>query len=319
MKSTIFATALLFYLSTLQEAKYQIETSDISNFWEAYDLLITAKSRQDSVAIFQKYYIDKASVGFKEFIRIRKFTANEYIEKISLYPKFWESVRPLTENIETRKAEIRNVFAQLSSKLPNYKQPNVCFAMGCLRTGGTISGNLILIGSEIAAANSEVDKSELPPWLKNVVGNTGDIASMIAHETIHTQQIDSRFMIMKNNVLLEQTLKEGIADFLTWQILGLNINAELHKYGNANQYALWQDFKSDLESNPNDYSGWLYNYRNTEKRPADLGYYIGFKIAEAYYKKQSDKGKAIETLLNQKNYKKIFKESEYNGKTETEY
>lgn len=47
-----------------------------------------------------------------------------------------------------------------------------------------------------------------------------------------------------------------------------------------------------------DFSNWLYNGASfTGEKPADLGYYVGFKICEAYYDKTADKKAAIEDIL----------------------
>jgi hypothetical protein len=193
MMRTLFILLLIPLLSVSQE-RFEIVTADITNFWKAYDLLKTAKTRSDSINIIQENYIDFSTEFFKEFIKARNFTAEEYVEKISKYPKFWKSIRPLTENIENRKQEIESVFEKYKKSLPGFKEPNVCFAIGCLRTGGTTAKNLILIGSEIAASNREVDKSEMSGWLERVIGTSGDIVSMIAHETVHTQQTDRRLI-----------------------------------------------------------------------------------------------------------------------------
>jgi len=311
MKIIIVSIFLSFSTFVYPNTDYRIEVSDIGNFWVAYEMLSTARTKQDSIDIIQKHYIDKASEDFREFIKVRDFTAAEYVEKIGRYPLYWESIKPLTENIEDQLHEIENVLAKLDAAIPNYRQPNICISIGCLRTGGTTSKNLVLIGVEIAAADDSVEKSELPPWLQKIIGKTGNLVSMVAHEIIHTQQFDNRKIILGSNALLEQTMKEGIADFLTFEILGLNINKEIHNYGGLNECSLLKEFEADLESEPKNYTKWLYNGSKIQDRPADLGYFIGFKIAEAYYQKQIDKRKAIRQLLNQKEYRKIFRESGY--------
>lgn len=297
-------TALPVYSQT----SYSIETGDIDNFWRAYDQLASATSKKDSVSILQKEYIEKASDYFKEFLKARNFTATEYVDLISRYPKFWRSVRPLTENIARRKNEIQEVFETYSQKLPDYRQPDVCFAIGCLRTGGTTTDNLILIGAEIAASDSSVDKSEMSGWLDEVIGNTGDIVAMVAHEAVHTQQRNGG-----KNTLLTACLREGIADFVTTELLGLNINQAIYKYGDQHQCKLWKEFEADLEDNPSGISKWLYQGNRSGDRPADLGYYIGHKIAESYYTKQGDKEKALKTLLNERKYRSIFRKSEFSS------
>lgn len=307
MTSILLISSILVHPNT----DYHIETSDITNFWHAFEMLNKAVTKQDSIDIIQKHYIDKASVDFREFIKIRNFTAAEYVEKIGRYPLFWKSIKPRTENIEDQLSELYGVFAKLEATIPNYRQPNICFAIGCLRTGGTTSKNLVLIGVEIAAADDSVEKSELPPWKRSIIGKTGGIISMVAHEIIHTQQFDKRIMILAQNQLLEQTIKEGVADFLSFEILGLNINQEMYNYGRLNECSLLTEFEADLKSEPKNYSNWLYNGGEILDRPADLGYFIGFNIAESYYQKQIDKSEAIRQLLNQKKYNKIYKESGY--------
>ena len=302
----LFVILLLLANSPLLGQDYEIETSDIDRFWLAYDQLASAESREDSIRIIQEGYIDQASEYFKRFLRVRKFTAEEYVNKISIYPRFWESIRPLTLGIASRKEELDAVFQKLSSVIPDYKQPDVCFAIGTLRTGGTTSRNLILIGSDISAADSTVVTSELSPWLKSVMGKTGDIVSMVAHETIHTQQFN-----YKKTTLVTGSLKEGIADFITDLVLGLNINQPLHDYAKGKECALWQAFVADYEKDPNNYKGWLYGGDSNKERPADLGYFMGYKIVEGWYANQKDKAQAMRTLLNQKKYEQIYKQSSY--------
>lgn len=288
-----------------------IETIDIQNFWAAYDLLDTAKSYKDSVKIIQREYLNKATDHFKSFIRIRRFTAVEYVKKIRLYPKFWQSIRLPTENIAKRKDEIEAILDKYEECIPYFRRPDICFAIGCLRSGGTTEKGLILIGAEIAASTPAVDKSEMKGWLASVIGNTGDIISMVAHEAIHTQQFDLRLIRRNKNLLLEQSLKEGVADFLTTELFGLNINASGYIYGEEHECELWKEFEKDLEENPRAYQKWLYQGNSSKDRPADLGYYIGHKIARAYYIKQKDKRKAIRTLLNIARSKKILEKSGY--------
>lgn len=290
--------------------KQVIETSDIENFWQAYDKLKFALNKTDSISIIQIEYIDKSTEFFKEFIKLRNFKAVEYVSLIEKYPKFWISIRKETENVKNRKEEIEKIFDKYENEIPNFKRPNVCFAIGCLRTGGTVTDNLILIGTELAASNPETEKSELSTWLKTVIGTLGDIVSMISHETIHTQQT-------KDNLrdLAEFTLNEGVADFLSEKISGLTINKIAFKYGLENDCALRKEFLLEYSKNKNDISNWLFNGSKSVNRPADLGYFIGYKIAEECYNNSTDKKKAIVDLLNRNKYKTIFLESKYMNKS----
>ena len=46
-------------------------TSDIENFWRAYDLAATEADKAKRAAIFQAEYLDKGSPGLKDFLRLR--------------------------------------------------------------------------------------------------------------------------------------------------------------------------------------------------------------------------------------------------------
>jgi hypothetical protein len=295
----------------------RIETSDISRFWAAYDRLADARTYEDSVRIFQQGYLDPASEYFKRFIRIRDFTAKEYVKLIRQAPEFWASIRPLTERIADRKAEIQATLDSLARILPGFKQPDVCFAIGCLRTGGTTAKNLILIGAEIAAADETVEKSALNAWLQGVLGNTGDIVAMIAHEAIHTQQrgipLGEFFSLLKHKrlTLLNTSIVEGSADFITHRFLGLNINGSLYAYGEAHHDQLWCEFALACDTARFTFGNWLYAGAKSKDRPADLGYYIGCRISEAFYDQASNKTRALKILLRRGKYKKVYRQSGY--------
>jgi hypothetical protein len=67
---------------------------------------------------------------------------------------------------------------------------------------------------------------------------------------------------------------------------------------------LWFEFKKDMRRN--DLSKWIYNLGVIKDRPADLGYYIGYKICETYYNHMSDKRKAIKNIIEMKDFEKFL-------------
>ncbi len=310
MKQILFILSV--FVSTILWAQQEsnISTQDISHFWEAYDSL---ESSKDSVATFQRLYIERATSGFKEFIKARDFTAAEYVRLIKWYPKFWISIRPNTERIASRKHEIEEVFQKFKALYPNFKPPDVCFAIGGLRTGGTTTKDLILIGSEIASADSTTTKVEFKGWLEYVIGNTGDVVAMVAHEAVHTQQLANPAYITGylTHRVLSQSLREGSADFIGMLIIGSIINKTQYVYGTEHEAELWKEFQSQM--NGNDLSNWLYNGNSSKNRPADLGYFMGFRICESYYNRASDKSQAIREIIRMENHKKFLKKSGYNG------
>ena len=94
-------------------------------------------------------------------------------------------------------------------------------------------------------------------------------------------------------------------------IAGKNINDHIYIYGDVHEKELWEEFKGQMHGK--DISNWLYNGNASKDRPADLGYYVGYQICEAYYEKAEDKQKAIRDILKVKNGKKFLELSGYNG------
>ena len=63
-----------------------------------------------------------------------------------------------------------------------------------------------------------------------------------------------------------------------------------------------------------DASNWLYQGDKAKDRPADLGYYIGYKICEAYYAHAVDKKQAIKDILEIKDFNQFLSASRYEEK-----
>lgn len=305
---------ILFYIIcaiskiSAQGNPYQIITSDIDNFWLAFDHLALAQSRQDSINIFQREYIDKASPGLIEFFKVRPSASEAYIKAIGSFPKFWHSVRSRTELVKYAKADIEHIYAVYDKNLPDFNPPNVCFVIGTLTSGGTTTEDWVLIGTEVMTADSLVDTSEFTGWLREKLGKGNaktKIAPIIAHETIHTQQV-----FPENASLLSRAIIEGGADFVPNLLLNLTINKEVHEYGLAHECELWQQFNLDIASKEAANS-WFYT--TVKGKPADLGYFIGARICGDFYTQMKDKKKALEIILKTEDHKSLLQKSAYDG------
>jgi hypothetical protein len=72
---------------------------------------------------------------------------------------------------------------------------------------------------------------------------------------------------------------------------------------------LWSDFKKDMSAN--DLSRWIYNLGAIKDRPADLGYFIGYKICESYYRHMRNKTKAVKDIIEMKDFENFLRMSRY--------
>jgi len=102
---------------------------------------------------------------------------------------------------------------------------------------------------------------------------------------------------------------EGSADFIGELISGEHINLIPFDYGNKNEERLCQEFASIMLGE--DSTDWLYGTSGKDDRPNDLGYWISYKISEAYFDKQKDKKQAISDILNIEDPMDFTKKSGY--------
>lgn len=275
-----------------------VQTAEIDHFWEALDKLKKCKTHQDSVNVFQQYYIDRATDGFIDFLKARDFTAEEYVQKIAKNKEDYTQIR--TQMYEVKKAEplIQEVFEAFKKVYPNFKPFKVCFAVGTFRTGGTVSDKFVLLGTEMVA-NGKLEN--IPQRIKGIV----------AHECVHTQQKnpDSTSNACR---LLYAALREGSANFISELITDTHHKDVYDEYGAAHEKDLWKAFEAEM-CNEN-ISNWLYNGFTVKDKPADLGYFIGYVIAKEYYKNATDKSKAIIEIIEMTNPKEFLEKSGYNKK-----
>ena len=146
---------------------------------------------------------------------------------------------------------------------------------------------------------------ELDEWLRTAVDTVSNIPYTVAHELIHYQQKT------EGKTLLAAAIQEGSADFIGELISGDALNKEVRAYGLQHEKELWAQFTKEMHGT--DTSHWLYEGKVTNGRPADLGYFIGYRIAEAYYNQSPNKKKAIAAVLNE-DADKLLNDSGYTGR-----
>jgi hypothetical protein len=288
----------------------KVFTSDIDNFWAAYDSVKTNKDSLQQLHFIQTLYLDKATAGLKDFMLARQHSAKRHLANILKYPKFWVSLRPHTLEIKTHSREIEELMQRFSSLYPKFKQPGVYFTVGVLNSGGTTTTDKILIGSEIACSDKTVDASELSSWLQGVFKDNKDVVYLVAHEAGHTQQRGDNG---DNTTLLAACIREGTCDLIAELLLQKEITSPYMTYGKANEKKLWEDFQKEMHGQ--ELKNWLYNGGNVPN--ADLGYFMGYTICKSYYNNAADKKEALQQII-ELNYKpksvlKFLENSKYNG------
>lgn len=297
MRIKIYILTFFILLSGVavgQNFKQEFISKDIENFWEAYDRITSTKDTLLQKKYLNEFYLNKGTEGLTSLIIVRNYTEKDFLENINTSPKFWNSIRENTLSVKELYYEIESDVQKLKSHYPELKPVPIYFSIGAFRTNGTVHENKILIGSEYSLVDDKtVVLDDLPETLHSFYKTfqpRKNIALLATHEYIHTQQKE----LVHN--LLSYCLYEGIAEFVSCKVTEKESNSPAIKFGKANQNEIIEQFVKDLFTGDNVYN-WLWGENRNHLKERDLGYYIGYEIAERYYNQSTDKRKAIKELI----------------------
>lgn len=293
-KNVIICLGLLsLSVSYGQKLKTEIISSDIDHFWEAYDAIVATPDSVRQYELLQKLYFDSGTEGLEAIRQRRRYTAKEYIDAIKKYPDFWKTIRKNTLSVKKVSPEIQKNIARLKKAYPELQPAPIYFTVGVFRTNGTISNGKVLIGSEMALSDRNVNTDALPKYLHSYYKDLNpidDIGLLCTHEYVHTQQKE-----MVDN-LLYYCLYEGVAEFISTKVTGKPSYTPAIAFGKKNEDRVKALFVRDMQHIETTYN-WLWGTNQNELKERDLGYYIGYAICEKYYDQATDKKQAIKTLI----------------------
>jgi Predicted Zn-dependent protease (DUF2268) len=277
----LIALALCLNLSPLQ-AQIEVITSDITNFWMAFDSVQTTSDTTKQKGFIQKLYLDKASLGLKYAIDFQQATASDWLQMANNDKVKLLRIRPFTLSVLSQKVTLDAKLARFKTLYPDFKEGNIYFIMGTGVFGGRTTEDKVVIGAEVIA-------NEKPDWA----------VSMVLHEFVHTQQK------IANDALLSHSIMEGMADFVAELVneedLVVTHPGGYIDFGNKNEKAVWIEFKKFMgSSEKNKFFDWLYGNKGRsidEISMRDLGYFVGYKICKAYYAQAADKSKALKDMI----------------------
>lgn len=280
----------------------QLVTTDIDHFWRAY-----AAANQDTTQAqtqFRQAYFASGSTGLQDYYQLKIKQDATFTRAILRRPRYYQSIQATTRAIASEKPRIVAAFRRFQQLYPAVQFQHIYFVIGGWVSGGTVSEAGLLIGADQIANGPGVDTSELTLVQRNRCDVVTNLPALMVHELVHRNQGP------QDGTLLSYALNEGMADFVAELVTGHNPNQRLHPYGKAHEQALWQAFK--LEMRGRDSHNWLANGRQeTPDKPCDLGYYVGYRIVQAYYSQQADKQQALQHLLTLRDPQAFLRESGY--------
>ena len=289
---------LLIVLSIKINAQ-QIITTDIDNFWNAYDSI--NKMSNETASTFKKMYLDNGTIGLKDFAKNKDFNETNYVTAFEKYPEFWKSIRKNTLVSSEQIQKTKKALKEFRKLYPNESKGNIYYTIGALRSGGMPNGEDLIVGLEKVVGDKTTNTSEFEnKTLQNMFqfSNPSLLGFVSVHEFIHTFQKGSEVNV------LAKAVKEGSADFIAELALKEKYNSHYLDYGFKNYDLVRNQFKNQLFSQ--NFQNWFYN-SETNEHP-DLGYFVGYVISKNYYENSKNKKQAIKHLieLNYEDEKAVF-------------
>ena len=269
-------------------------TDDIDRFWDTYDQIVGLPDSTEQVRVLDALYLQRGTPGLEAMIARRGYTAADYVHAIRSYPRFWEAMRPRMVQANDHASSIAEGIEGFRALYPDLRPAQVYFTVGALQTPGMTLDDIVFIGSELALADSSVPTDEFPETYSHLPGYFGTnpsaaIAFLNVHEYVHTQQ--GPF----GSDLLALALQEGVAEFIADLATPEPTPTPAIAYGKANEEQVREAFMRDMfGSFP---SFWLWSNQPNEFETRDLGYHIGYAIAERYHAQAASKPQAIADLI----------------------
>ena len=288
-------------------ARAQLVTSDIDHFWRAYDLAASRSTSEERAEVYRHEYFDKGSAGLIDYYVIKIRSITNFVRVLDTHPRYYASLRASSLRVAAQVAPIRAAFRRMKALYPDAIFPDVYFVMGSLTSAGTVSDLGLLLGVDQSTATPDSPRDELSPTVRAWARGVEDIPPIVAHELVHFQQKRGA-----KYTLLRGVLTEGGADFIGELTSGRHTNAPAHAFGNAHEAEVWRRFEHDMQGT--DDRDWIANGasdRVSVAWVADLGYYVGYQIAKAYYERAADKRQAIRDLIELNDPEEILRSSGY--------
>lgn len=272
----------------------RISTEDVSAFFQIYD---AAAGRPGAAAL--QTYLDRGSIGVQGFIPNRIESSAHLAEVIAQEPQVYVDARACAQALGNVEGRVRAAFLALKALYPEAAFPQTFILIGANNSGGTANDEALMIGLEVMCRASAPDPYPLEVRLSHI----------IAHELIHSQQAGYR-----GDTLLAQALNEGIADFVCELISGRTANPQLQQWTKGRERDIELRFVTAMRQS--DLGDWLYNGVGTPDAPGDLGYWVGYRVARAYYENASDKRAAIAALLQGTDAEALLRASRWRPQSE---
>nr|WP_233264188.1 DUF2268 domain-containing putative Zn-dependent protease [Lysobacter panacisoli] len=259
-----------------------IVTNDVARFYALYE----ASDGKPSVVQIENDYLAKGTPSLVEFAKLRRVTAQSIADRLASDPAIYANARQCMAELPAAKARLATALATLVRLYPQAKLPPVAIVVGRGKPVGMAYPGGLTIGLEALCAADFMNPNVQDRFVH-----------VIAHEYAHIQQtMQTDFEAGDPDAtVLRMSLAEGAAELISEVISGNVGNPKLADWTRGREAEVESAFVGEMDST--DLSNWLYNYRAGSGEPYDLGYWVGYRIAKAYYVKATDRKAALKDII----------------------
>jgi hypothetical protein len=289
-------------------ATVTVETADAERFAALFKRI----QGHPTAAQLQADYLDKGSPGIAVFTPERIVDAGHLAQAVAAHPdRYLHAIEVCLPAAKAATADLRAIYAAYRRLLPDVVLPAVYVVFGAGNSGGTAVPGAQVIGLE-SACEGVARSEDLRP----------DLRALFGHETVHTLQPPAPES--QRHDMLAWALREGGADFIAGLVTG-DPDAR-DAWGTPQEKVLWHQFEADratllahwpADGRPDDEGRaaalrWFRNHGSPPRGwPSEAGYWIGKRIAAAYYARAADKRKALREIIAMADPERLLAESGY--------
>lgn len=282
----------------------RFETADLERFDRA---LAALRRGADTVPTLESMYFAPGSAGLRAYARMYRTDARRVQRALRRHGAYYDSTADLPSRVRAQLPAVRAAFGRFEAAYPRAVIPPTYFLVSGLGPGGANGYRGLLL-----AADSYGWPDHLPLNAAGQRRRTSALPHLAAHELVHFNQMTAApLAYIRDDSNLARAIKEGAADFVAELVSGDHINQPAHRYGRMHERALWEAFERDMLGH--DTGEWFFVQPADSTRPPDLGYFLGYRVVEAWYRRFAGRPDRLTALIGVDDYRRFLAESGYDG------
>lgn len=268
----------------------EIQIDDVDRFYEIYD----ATGRRPTAEQLQRDYIDAGTDGLRTLAKIRNVTGAAIADTLTKRPELYVNARRCLEVLPRVRQRVEASLRELVRLYPQARTPPVTIVVG--------RGKPVGVGYPTTGLQIGLEALCAVDWFNPNVEDR--FVHTIAHEYAHVQQVAAHAG-EQHHTVLQRSLLEGAAELVAELTSGNTGYTHFEAMTKGREKAIETAFVADQDKT--DLSQWLDN--STLEQPADLGYWVGYRICKSYYQRSPDKARAFREILGMSDAKAFFAKS----------